>query len=71
MHHLNVTHLFSQFKRQRESYFWLMAEVEKTKAQIEKTVERLDLLRKLLALDGKKVPMPEPIPSGATRRRSA
>jgi hypothetical protein len=64
-----ISKLLRQFKHQRESYFWLMQEVEKTKSEIEKTVQRLDLLRKLLALDGKDVPMPKPVASTAMRRR--
>jgi hypothetical protein len=69
MDYMNTSKLLDQFKRQRESYLWLIAEVEKTKAEIQKTLERLDLLRRLLALDGKNVPVPEPISSTAIRRR--
>jgi hypothetical protein len=63
--------MLKQFVAQQHAYFQLMKEVDGTRAEIAKVSERMELLSRLLALDGKKVLMPESLASPAIRRRRA
>jgi hypothetical protein len=66
------TALWSQFKIQRDEYLSLLREAEEAKAQVNKSAERIRLLRKLLALEGMQVGVPTELDDGqrlATRRR--
>ncbi|MGB8988256.1 MAG: hypothetical protein WCC37_16760 [Candidatus Sulfotelmatobacter sp.] len=50
--------LWKQFAAERDNYLKIVREVERTKGEIAKTGERLELLSRLLALEGKTVTLP-------------
>lgn len=65
----NFSHLlWEQFKAVKEQYLGLREEKRRMEQERQKVVERLDLLRKLLALEGKKVDLPENLVTDKKRR---
>lgn len=58
--------LWDQFKAVKEQYLTLREDQKRTEQERQKVLERLDLLRKLLALEGEKVELPE---NTATHKR--
>jgi len=57
MHKLSTV-LLSQFESQRDEYLSLLREAGEAKARVAKSAERIRLLRKLLALEGRQVDVP-------------
>jgi hypothetical protein len=57
MHSL-IELMWKQFKAQQSTYLHLRKEVDATRAEMAKVAERLELLRRLLALEGKEVELP-------------
>jgi hypothetical protein len=65
--------MWKQFIAQQDDFFRLRKEVDITKAEIAKISERMDLLRRLLALEGKEVKIPPEVGKvvGSVRRKVA
>jgi hypothetical protein len=55
----DVEFLIGQFRSEIDRYLWLVRKVRQTRVEVETTAQRLELLKKLLTLEGKNV---EPLP---------
>jgi hypothetical protein len=54
--------LWDRFLAERDAYLRLVREKEEAKTELLKVAERLDLLHRLLALEGKKAELPADLP---------
>jgi hypothetical protein len=53
--------MFKQFEEQKDEYLGLLRDIEQTKTALATSAERLTLLQRLLALDGRHVALPNEV----------
>jgi hypothetical protein len=51
----DMEYLIRQLKSETSRYLWLAEEAKRTRVEVEKTAQRLELLKRLLALEGESV----------------